>query len=302
MKRFISLTVITTLLVGFSPVYEVKAEDSYIIGTSYSFGENMENNQSMYKEYEELLHKSRSVKKVSSDNMVMSDELPEEVINQLNGDFIAFQYIEEDLNVELVDESQNGNVGSAIVHDNNNDLYFYIETNGNDDNALFYIEDSKFILEKDGDNLYLLSENDEKLMLVESIIIDDIGEKISESVQPRSSWILLAANLKKNNNYLLVVIQFLSKVGQVATVLARCDALSIVFTLTIEFAIDELGTFWKTIYIEYMQYYRSDCTTYIYEKGTCYENSNYTGYMDRYAIYYHTVKPDSLGQNCMAYS
>lgn len=303
--------IIIVLLVGclfnlycFMTNSTVNAIGDYVIGPDYTFDENLENDEQTYLNYQNLVNKSNN--KVSNlsalaTNKIMNDALSNETKALLNNEFSSLQLINDEMNVEIIEENQNGNIYSSIVYDSNNDLYFYLESNGNQNNLLFYINDCKYILQHENEDYYLLSENGEKLIFIETTIVDDNVVVSDSSIQPRASWILLGENMKKTNKSWVTVLSVISTAAGATSYIVKHPVIGAISFVSGAVALvgDQL---YATLYILFSQSYRSDCTSYIKEVDKYYQYSNYTGFIKSNTIYFYSTRPDYAGQNCLAYS
>lgn len=146
----------------------------------------------------------------------------------------------------------------------------------------------------ENENYYLLSENGNKLNIIETSIINGIDDN-EPTIQPRASWILMGSNLKKTNKAWVTVLSIISTVTGGGSLIKASHPILSVFS----FVGDQL---FVTLYIKFSQSYRSDCTSYIKEIDDYYQYSNYTGSIKSKTIYFYSVRPDYAGQNCMAYN
>lgn len=303
-KKILSLLAICLITLScLSYGIPVEATSEYLMGLSYTFDDNLENDKAMYSNYRNYVSnkKKASTLIASTENKVMNDNLSNETKDLLNNEFIPLQLIQNDMDVDVIEEKQTNNVISSILYDNNNDVYFYVETNGNQRNLLFYINDYKYILEEENNNYYLLSENGERLNFIETTFIDEI-ENEERTIQPRAaSWVLIASNLKKTNKSWVTVLSIISTATGGGSLIKGAHPIlgQISFVTGVAALVgDQL---YVTLYIKYSQSYRSDCTSYIKEVDDYYQNSNYTGFIKTKTTYFHSIKPDDADQNCMAY-
>lgn len=304
LKRKILFIVSLCMMILASLGYNVPAyaANEYFEGPSYAFSENLENDEQTYSKYENYVTKSRRNLKtsISKENKIMNNNLPENTKALLNSDFSPLQLIQKEMNVETLEEKQINNVISSIFYDSNNDIYFYVEVNGNQKNLLFYINDYKYILEEENGNYYLLSENGNKLNFIETSIVNT-DDSIQPTIQPRASWILIASNMKKTNKAWVTVLGYISTVtGGGGLIKGSHPILGVISFVTGAAALvgDQI---FVTFYIKFSQSYRSDCTSYIKEVDDYYQYSNYTGFVKSNTVYFHAVRPDYAGQNCMSY-
>lgn len=302
MKNLIQYSLSCFLLFSMFQPVNAKNETYETEFKPYSFSDNLENNQNLFNKYSQYCKKneSHSYHQIDINNIVMDDQLSNQEIELLNDDFYPLQLSKNEPEIKVIEEEKNDFVVSEILYDTANSIYYYLETNGNQNNLLFYVNDQKFILQCENGNYFLLSENGKKLTFIES---SPIPEFIQEGfIQPRASWILLGNNMHKTNKAWVTVLSIISTVAGGGSLIKGAHPI----IGTISFVTGLVATvgdqIFVTLYIVFSQSYRSDCTSYIKEVDDYYQYSNYTGYLKSQTIYFHSERPDYAGQNCLAYN
>ena len=302
MKNLIKVMLSCFLL--FSMFLPINAENntSEIEFKPYSFSDNLENNKTAFNKYSEYCKKTEynSYHQLETNNKVMNDQLSNNEKELLDNEFYPLQLIEKDPEMKVIEEEINGTITSEILYDTANNIYYYLEANGNTNNLLFYINNQKYILQAENGNYLLLSENGEKLTFIESSSLPEFAPK--SLIQPRASWILLGNNMHKTNKAWVTVLSIISTVVGGGSLIKGAHPI----IGTISFITSLIATvgdqIFVTLYIVFSQSYRSDCTSYIKEVDDYYQYSNYTGYLKSQTIYFHSERPDYAGQNCLAYN
>lgn len=303
-KLLFAVSLCMIIFISFGNNTLTYATNKYFEGPEYAFSENLENDKQSYSKYETYIKNAKNTSNlsISDKNKVMDENLPDDVKVLLNSDFIPFQSIQEEMDVKLVEEKKTGNVISSIFYDSNNDIYFYVEVNGNENNLLFYIDDYKYILEEENEDYYLLSKNGNKLKFIETSFINTPtpNENI-DLIQPMSSWILLGNNFTKTNKEWVTVLGIIGTVTGGASLIKGAHPILGTISVITSVAATVGGQLYVTLYIRFSQYYRSDCTSYIKEVDDYYQYNNFTGFVKSNTVYFHSIRPENAGQNCMAY-
>ena len=221
--------------------------------------------------------------------------------NFYSSEFTVFNSVNTKPAVQIVEERENGNEKEAILNDSSNDLLIYASVI--DSNRMKLIADGNvFEIVADENNIYCVSSSGETLKVMENRTEDptELMDNLEKYSTRSGSWVLGAQHLKGTNTMLLQAISEISAVGGLVAWKCKNDLFSSIFTITGIFAyIGQKLT--VTLYTDYDRYYRSDCTTYVRDYIRFYQYSDYTGYAGDGNSYFHSVRPDYAGQNCMAY-
>lgn len=287
----------------------VKAEnngnkENHTANTSYSFDGNMEKNKGEYNRYLKFVRGRNQIEGYTlhnDENYITTENLDEELSDLLDHDFFELKQIKRNLNVKLVESVSEKGINSSIMYDSENDIYFYVETDKNDQNLLFYINEDKYILQEEYGNYYLISESGSKLPLIETEHIEN-NLKSNELFAAQASWILLGSNMKKTNKAWVQVLSIISVVTGGGSLIKGMHPVIGVISFVTSVAATVGDKLFVTFYIIYSQSYRSDCTSYMKEVDNYYQYSNYTGFIKSQTVYFHTERPDYAGQNCLAYN
>ena len=237
--------------------------------------------------------------KLSVFSMKQSEEKSES--DFYSSEFTVFNSVNTAPTAEIIEEQENCGKKEAIINDSSNNLLMYASVIDNEHMKLI-VDGNVFEIVADENNIYCISSSGETLKVMENVT-EDPTELISnpEKYSARSgSWVLGAQHLKGTNTMLLQAIAEISAVGSYVTWKCKNELFNTIFTITGIFAfIGQKLT--VTLYTDYDRYYRSDCTTYIRDYIRFYQYNNYTGYVGDGNSYFHSVRPDYAGQNCMAY-
>ena len=188
----------------------------------------------------------------------------------------------------------------VILYDITDDLYIYAKKL-DEDEVFLKIDDNEFLVQSTLEDMVFISKSGNRLVVFETLYNEGTPTRLDMinnlTGNTKGSWILTGSHLKKTNTLLLEAISIMSGI-------ASCIPLGTAFTVTLSI----IGVFsavgqrsYVTLYIDYDMYYRSDCTTYLREYDRYFQYSNYSGNAGASNYYYHTVRPDYAGQNCLAY-
>lgn len=219
-----------------------------------------------------------------------------------SSEFAVFNSVNTAPTAKIIEEQENDGKKEAIINDSSNDLLMYASVIDSNHMKLI-IEGNVFEIVTDENNVYCVSSSGETLKIMENIaedsteLIDDL-----ETYSARAgSWVLVAQHLKGTNTMLLQAMSIISTVGGTVTWKCSNKVWGAIFSITGLFAL--VGqTLTVTLYTDYDRYYKSDCTTYIKDYIRFYQYNNYTGYVGAGNSYFHSVRPDYSGQNCLAYA
>ncbi|MDX8418937.1 hypothetical protein MOZ60_02380 [Stecheria sp. CLA-KB-P133] len=216
-------------------------------------------------------------------------------------DFSIFSSINDKPTAEIV--AENSNTGEAIIHDTNNDLLIY--TDIIDDSQLtMIIEGNRYTIIADEYDIYCVSESGESLKVLEYLPDNPSNEDHSEEkmmAAASGSWILMAQHIKGTNTLLLQAISEIVTISGLVSWNCICPAIGRILVIVGIFTlVGQKKT--VTLYTDYDRYYKSDCTTYFRDYVRFYQYNNYTGYAGDGYSYFHSVRPDYAGQNCLAYA
>lgn len=219
--------------------------------------------------------------------------------------FSIFNSIESIPTTNVLEEQENSYSNKeAIISDSSNNLLIYASVI--DDNHMkLIIEGNIFEIVADKNDVYCVSSSGETLKIMENISEDEtqtIDQYAEENSSARSgSWVLVTRHLKGTNTMLLQAVSEISTIGGTVAWVCGNSLFGSIFTITGLFSyIGQKMT--VTLYTDYDRYYKSDCTTYIRDYIRFYQYNNYTGYVGAGNSYFHSVRPDYSGQNCMAYA
>lgn len=201
----------------------------------------------------------------------------------------------------LEDNTTNGNK-EAILKDTTNDMLIYASVI--DDSSMnMIINGYEYSIVADESSVWCVSESGDSLKVLDNTSTDDPTESyltaINSENNTNGSWVLAVQHLKGTNTLMLQAIGIISSVAGV--IVWKCQALSMILNITGLFS--SVGqSLSVTLYTDSDRYYMSDCTTYFKVYTRYYQYSNYTGYSGSGTSYFHSVRPDYAGQNCMAYA
>ncbi|MDX8420424.1 hypothetical protein MOZ60_10040 [Stecheria sp. CLA-KB-P133] len=218
-----------------------------------------------------------------------------------SSDFSVFNSIVTKPSAELI--AENRNTGEAIIHDTNNDLLIYADII-DDSQMTMIVEGNKYTIIADENDIYCISQYGESLKVMEYTPDIPSTESLNKSeaiVASSGSWILMAQHIKGTNTLLLQAISEIATIGGTISWLCSNSLFGAIFNILGVFSyVGQKMT--VTLYTDYDRYYKSDCTTYFKDYVRFYQYNNYTGYVGAGNSYFHSVRPDYAGQNCMAYA
>ena len=256
--------------------------------------DNYQNKKSLEEKYYEILND-----KLSVFSMKQSEEKSES--DFYSSEFAVFNSVNTAPTAEIIEEQVKKKKKEAIINDSSNNLLMYASVIDSNHMKLI-IDGNVFEIVADENNVYCVSSSGKTLKIMENIT-EDPTELINnlETYSTRSgSWVLVTQHLKGTNNMLLQAISEVSTVGGAVAWACGNALFGSIFTITGLFSyVGQKLT--VTLYTDYDRYYRSDCTTYIRDYIRFYQYNNYTGYVGAGNSYFHSVRPDYSGQNCMAY-
>lgn len=219
-----------------------------------------------------------------------------------SSEFAVFNSVNTAPTAKIIEEQENDGKKEAIINDSSNDLLMYASVIDNSHMKLI-IEGNVFEIVATENNVYCVSSSGETLKIMENIT-DDQTELIDdlETYSARAgSWVLVAQHIKGTNTMLLQAIAVVNTVGSIVTWKCKNKVFGAIFNIVGLFTLvgQQLTV---TLYTDYDRYYKSDCTTYIKDYIRFYQYNNYTGYVGAGNSYFHSVRPDYSGQNCLAYA
>lgn len=309
-KIIVYLICLNFIVVSFGDIKKINAKENQTHSDKYSFNIGLVKDEALYSKYEKLVNmkKSRTITN-TDDSVVLHNDLSAELKKIIMEDFKELNSIHSlDFDTEIIETASVDDVDSAIVYEKNNDAYFYVESNENPDNLLFFINNDKYILERENENYYLISENGSKLPFIETEYLDQeevfpVTTIKSNDVMSRASWVAINTGTNyyhKTNKTWVTVLGIISAVTGSINLRIKHSVLGTISYISGVAATvgDQL---YATLYVQYKQLYRSDCRSYILEYDWYYQHSNYTDFKGSASWEFHSVRPDNAGQNCRAY-
>ena len=262
-------------------------------------------------------------------NMITGDAFKSD-INQIDektieegpfkNEFSELNEIRQKPEGKVIEKSEDSYNSEAIVYDSSNNLYLYGKV-VSDSEMLLLINGVEYTVVIDGSSIDLVSENGNRLRVYE--FAPDNTENVETQTDPSSqqlfaecssaqvssngSWILLAQHLKGTSTMLLQAVSEVSFMSGI--VCWACQSLGAAGLGIVGGALNIVSLFsyigekmTVTLYTDYDKYCKGDCITYIHEYIRYYQYNNYSGYAGVADSYFHSVRPDYAGQNCLAYA
>ncbi|MCI9092872.1 MAG: hypothetical protein HFF36_03655 [Coprobacillus sp.] len=187
---------------------------------------------------------------------------------------------------------------AQISYNNTTNQYVYIESRDFDNSLFMQIEDEKYIISCEGENIIMLSEEGKKIMISEMIYENDDSVKgyhnINQPVASSSKVIKATSYGKeygpyyKTNKSLVTVLSLLSTVTGLFSV--KHPILGKV-SITLGVAAIVGDTIYKTCYIKYWQALDNNKATNVKERQRWYDKPNYTNFLKERTIYFSSVRP-----------
>lgn len=217
--------------------------------------------------------------------------------------WVLEKYKESSTPIILEKGFHNKHEGYILNDTENNIIYCAIPVDETE--IILYINGIRYAIKEQDGNIRFIAENGNELLAYSSHEIDSQYKSykpagFGEDRERAVSWKMAVSGAKKESSIVLTAVGILASVAGVIT--WNCtSAIGLAIAITGLFtAVGQSKT--VTLYVIYDQYYRSDCTTYIKEVDRYYKKNDYTEYAGTKTIYFHSVKPDHAGQNCLAYS
>lgn len=217
------------------------------------------------------------------------------------------EYPYKNMEVEVIDYKVDS-ISASIFFDKRNNTYFYLEADYDSTNsATLFVNNKQYTIVSQGFNLYLLDNNgqtfqfviseDENSLLPKTAIITNV-DRIRAT---NASWIFMSSGNTRTETSYLPIIEVIANVSGALYDVFQHPIFGTI-TILAGYIIGSAGNYaWLTLYIVYDLYYRSDCTTYYKEDYSCYADSAHQVWLKNGIRYYHSVRPDYAGQNCVAY-
>jgi len=248
----------------------------------------------LYSEYLSLLDNNTDINQSSQE-----DDYPFQ-------DIISYPY--KEMNISVI-ETIKDEISAAILYDQHTNTYFYLEADYKDTNtATLVVNRNQYTIAIEGYNMYLVDNHNNVFQFVLSSdngslpnSIAQINKRDIKSVY--ASWIFLSSGLTRTETSYLAIIETIAYISGAVYDVFQHPLFGIISILAGYIVDSGNGYAWVTLYIKYDLYYRSDCTTYYKEHYYLYSSSSYSNasYIDQGDRYYHSVRPDYAGQNCLAY-
>lgn len=187
---------------------------------------------------------------------------------------------------------------AQISYNNTTNQYVYIESRDFNNSLFMQIEDEKYIISCEGENIVMLSEKGEKIKISEMIYENDESVKsyydINYSTASSSKTMKAASYGKeygpyyKTNKSLVTVLSLLSTVTGLFSV--KHPVLGkISITLGVAAVVGDMV--YKTCYIKYWQALDKNKATNVKERQRWYDKANYTKFLKERTIYFSSVRP-----------
>ena len=243
-------------------------------------------------------------KKLISDDRLSEKDYSTESFGHYSAEFDVFNYINEMPEADVVAYSQSEELVEVISYDTMNEMYSYISVNPSEPQSMIFIVDGiKYDVSVSLTNITLTSSNNENLNILsfepdekDKELFEDVVSANSISVPSNGSWILMASGIRGHSSlYVKAYLFFVASGVQ----MLKLYVPSLEIYLDIAAGGIALGSeFIEDFDTVYDRYYMSDCTTYFREYTRYYNDGEYAGSGNSY---FHSVRPDYAGQNCLAY-
>lgn len=236
------------------------------------------------------------------------------------------ELVDDNTEYQLVSSSENASYANTIVKSSDGNVYAIIEIDKATEEITVRINESTYLLNCNGENITLISDDEDIINVVETIYEDEldaihssyIGNKTvigndTTATTASGTWISKSGPFHKTTKMNFEILNILNIAGGAYTCTGYHPVLgTIVFIYGLAVSVGQ--TVSPTIHIKFYQEHASDCFTYIREtdyyygaysesSGTFYEPITTTGGSVKYTYsYFHSVRPDYTGNPaCMAY-
>lgn len=240
------------------------------------------------------------------------------------------ELIDENTEYKFVSSCENETYANTIVQSSDGDVYAMIEIDKVTDEITVQINESTYSLNSNGENITLISDDEDIINVVETIYEDEsdaihssylgnntvIGNNIDDTAvatTASTTWLYKSGPFHKTTKMNFEILNILNIAGGAYTCTGHHPVLgTIVFIYGLAVSVGQ--TVSPTIHIQFYQEHASDCFTYIREtdyyygaysesSGTFYEPITTSSGSIKYTYsYFHSVRPDQTGNSaCMAY-
>lgn len=218
--------------------------------------------------------------------------------NQFTGDFEALNYVgSKDSNVEVIYNEGDETTQSVIVFNKDTNIYSLLEVSLDSNDLIYIVDNQKYKLSYEGEDIKLYSENGEVLPLLTTEYEDkphakpDLSSIIeSETQESRVSYGKEYGPFKKTNKIIVDILGAAGTIGGVVALKIKHPVLGIISTVA--GAISWVGNIsYATLYIQYYQSYATDGSSKVRQRDRYYRYSNYTSFVKERIWTFYSSRP-----------
>ena len=233
--------------------------------------------------------------------------------------FEEIQSFENEPDLVVVASDNDGTSLNTILYDNANDKFMMVAVDENASNFLISVEDQDYLVEENGEDIVLISEDDEVLPIVETYYDPYYAEHDfdwivhpteADDSSTYATWVQTASGQYYNSQNLQV--QIMSIVGAVVTTGVMAATLKIPGLVTSILGYVGLGwnvgqIFTQQYLVYYSQWYHSSCMIYYKTKYDYYviptsaNGSTVTATLDMYR-YQYTLNANPNSGACTGFT
>lgn len=288
-KKFISLALVSTIVF---PMFTMNASanNKGINSTHEIISQNSDTgvikNQQALTLYNKLISKNTRSKIMSSTRNME---------NKFTGDFDALNYVgNKDSNIDIIYNEGDEITQSVIVFNKDTNIYSFLEVSLDSNDLIYIVDNQKYKLSYEGENINLYSENGAVLPILITEYEDTpfIKQDLNSLVESETkiSYGKEYGPFKKTNKTIVDVLGAAATIGGVAALKIKHPVLGIVSTVA--GAVSWVGNVsYATLYIKYYQSYATNGSSKVRQRDRYYRYNNYTSFVKERIWTFNSSRP-----------
>lgn len=318
-KILITMMMVTVFASGISQINSNKPYNSNTnVKKELSLEEKMTfSDATAVGKYENYM-KKRIINSVAVNRKVDLEGYNNEDRDKIANNFTDFALVTDD-NYQMVYENEKGKEITRITYSEKDNIYVLSQISNEYGNILIEINNNKYLIEQDNDNIIMVNEYGEKINMIEvterelylerptyyerysEVIIDDENTILSRAVPvDKIKWSEYRLAEKTTNK---TAVKFIRKVNDalgVVNYVVEHPVLGII-TTTADIVTYVADTYYTTFYLLRYQSNADGCLSYVREKLEYYKKSNYTDLFQTKISYFWATRPENGGGRCAEY-
>ncbi|MGL5716065.1 MAG: hypothetical protein ACRCXT_14555 [Paraclostridium sp.] len=289
-KKFIALSLMTAITF---PMFTQSANAlaPNLISVNHNLSSSLIKNQDALSYYNNLISKQTKSK-------IMSITRNED--NMLKGDFEALNYVgNKDSDFDVLYDKGTKDLHNIITFNKDTNTYSMIEVDTNSEYLTYMVNDQKYKIALEGENINIISENGNILPLSVTEYEDEplvkptfssITQTYENDKEVRRSYGKEHGPFKRTNKTIVDVLGSVGFISGLAATKIKHPVLGAIAVITS--SISYVGNIaYSTLYIQYYQAFATDGSSHVKQRDRYYRLNNYTSFVKERTWYFYSSRP-----------